>query len=94
MTKTTNNREADILQRLTRVEASTERIPKIEEKLDAFIQTADVKYLTREEANQRFTALDNKVKDNKNNLEKVIDVLVKVGPYVAIVIYIVIQKVI
>lgn len=94
MTKNPNNREADILQRLTRVEASTERIPKIEEKLDAFIQTADVKYLTRDEANERFTALGDRVRDNKNNLEKIVDVLVKIGPYVAIAVYIIIQKVI
>lgn len=69
-------------------------VSDIKGTLKEFVKSADDKYASKVEVDLKFASVLEKVSNNKEGLAKVADVLIKIGPYVAIVVYIVLQKVI
>ena len=77
-----------LAERIARVEEQTKRLPKIEDKLDKFIDAADKKYATKNELAQHMEAMTTKNKEQDTainwNKTKLLDLMYKVGVLFAI----------
>jgi len=68
-------------------------VSDIKNSLKEFIDKAPTTFFPRTEAELRLKNLEDKLSVTRTDLQKVVDWLIKLGPYIAIVIYMLLGKV-